>query len=109
MKIEPVLRIALPVEDLRGLEEEERPERVLIELRRQVGEPFDLAHGPVLRMKLLQLGEREHVLLRSMHNVVSDGWSAGLLNRELMVLYEAYREGRENPLKPLAVQYGVYL
>src|SRR5205823_4552340 len=55
--------------------------------------------------KLLRLGDREHVLLRTMHHIVSDGWSEGVFNREFMMLYEAYREGGENPLKPLAVQY----
>jgi hypothetical protein len=40
-----------------------------------------------------------------MHHIVSDGWSEGVFNRELKILYEAYREGRESPLKPLPVQY----
>jgi amino acid adenylation domain-containing protein/thioester reductase-like protein len=74
-------------------------------LRREGGEPFDLGRGPVLRMKLLKLGEREHILLRTMHHIVSDGWSQGVFNREFAVLYEAYRGGRENPLRPLEVQY----
>ena len=56
-------------------------------------------------MKLLKLGEQEHILLRTVHNIVSDGWSQAVFNREFMVLYEAYGEGRENPLKPLRVQY----
>ena len=56
-------------------------------------------------MKLLKLGEQEHILLRTMHHIVSDGWSAGIFSREFMILYEAYREGRESPLKPLGVQY----
>ena len=56
-------------------------------------------------MKLLKLGEQEHIVLRTMHHIVSDGWSQGVFNRELTVLYEAYREGRDNPLQPLAVQY----
>jgi Condensation domain len=56
-------------------------------------------------MRLLKLSDQEHVLLRTMHHIVSDGWSQGVFDREFMLLYEAYREGRENPLKPLAVQY----
>ena len=103
--IEPELRIEVPVEDLSGLEEEQQRKQVEAALRREGAEPFDLGRGPVLRMKLLKLGEQEHVLLRTMHHIVSDGWSEGVFNRELMVLYEAYREGRENPLKPLEVQY----
>jgi len=103
--IEPELRIELPVEDLSALDEEPRREQISAILRREGGQPFDLARGPVLRMTLLKLGEREHLLLRTMHHIVSDGWSEGVFNREFTVLYEAYREGRENPLKPLAVQY----
>ena len=51
------------------------------------------------------MGERDHVLIRTTHHIVSDGWSEGVFNREFAVLYEAYAEGRDNPLRPLAVQY----
>src|SRR5262249_21388774 len=104
--IESELRIEAPVEDLSGLGEEEQRARVTAALRREWEEPFDLERGPVLRMRLLKLGERDHILLRTMHHIVSDGWSQAVFNREFAVLYEAYREGRENPLKPLGVQYG---
>ena len=103
--IERELRIEVPVEDLSELEEGEQQERVQAAMRREREQPFDLAQGPVLRMKLLRLGEQEHILLRTMHHIVSDGWSEGVFNREFMILYEAYREGREDPLKPLTVQY----
>ena len=103
--IEPALRIEVPLDDLSELEEGEQRERVLGALQQEGTQPFDLGRGPLLRMKLLKLGEREHVLLRTMHHIVSDGWSQGVFNREFMILYEAYRQGRENPLKPLAVQY----
>src|SRR5262249_19820067 len=53
----------------------------------------------------LKLSEREHILLENFHHIVSDGWSQGVFNRELQVLYEAYHEGGENPLEPLSVQY----
>src|SRR5262249_26580477 len=99
------LRIEAPAEDLSGLGEEEQRARVMAELRREWEEPFDLERGPVLRVRLLKLGEREHILLRTMHHIVSDGWSQGVFNHEFSVLYEAYREGRENPLRPLGVQY----
>ena len=57
---------------------------------------------------LLRLGAREHVLLLSMHHIASDGWSTGVLFRELSALYAAYGEGRESPLPDLAVQYADY-
>jgi amino acid adenylation domain-containing protein/non-ribosomal peptide synthase protein (TIGR01720 family) len=103
--IEEELRIELPLEDVRALDEEEQQEWVMASLREEASQPFDLARGPLLRMKLLKLGERDHILLRTMHHIVSDGWSEGVFNREFTLLYEALREGRENPLRPLGVQY----
>jgi hypothetical protein len=59
----------------------------------------------MLRVRLLKLGERDHILLRTFHHIASDGWSVGVFNREFTALYEAFREGREIPLEPLPVQY----
>jgi amino acid adenylation domain-containing protein len=103
--IEPDCRIKLGLEDLSGEEESAQLERVREALRSEARLPFDLMRGPVLRLKLLRLGAQDHVLLRTMHHIVSDGWSEGVFNHELMVLYEAFGEGRENPLPPLSVQY----
>src|SRR5262249_21498720 len=103
--IAPVLRIELPEEDLSGLEETEKREQVAAAMRSEVRRPFDLGRGPTLRIRLLKLNEQEHVLLKTMHHIVSDGWSQGVFNREFMILYEAYREGRENPMRPLEAQY----
>ncbi|HEX8906347.1 MAG TPA: amino acid adenylation domain-containing protein, partial [Longimicrobiaceae bacterium] len=64
--------------------------------------------GPLFRARLLRLGDEDHVLLISMHHVVSDGWSMGVLFRELSALYDAYRDGCESPLRDLAVQYADY-
>ncbi|MBV9108797.1 MAG: amino acid adenylation domain-containing protein, partial [Gemmatimonadetes bacterium] len=81
-------------------------------LRRRTGaearRSFDLSAGPLFRAVLLRLGEQDHVLLLSMHHIVSDGWSIEVLFRELPVLYAAYREGRESPLSELPVQYADY-
>ncbi len=103
--IEPELWIEIPVDDLSQLDEQEQQTRVTARLREQVSCPFDLARGPLLRVNLLKLGERDHILLRTMHHIVSDGWSEGVFNREFTQLYEAFCQGRENPLKPLSVQY----
>jgi len=103
--IEPDCRIELGLEDMRGGEESAQQERVQEALRSEARMAFDLMRGPVLRVKLLRLGTEEHVLVRTMHHIVSDGWSEGVFNHELMVLYEAFGEGRENPLRPLRVQY----
>ncbi|MGH8232123.1 MAG: non-ribosomal peptide synthetase, partial [Steroidobacteraceae bacterium] len=74
----------------------------------EVATPFDLQAGPLLRGRLMQLEDREHVLLITLHHIISDGWSMGLLARELGVLYGAYRQGRSDPLPPLPVQYADY-
>jgi amino acid adenylation domain-containing protein len=104
--IEPIQRIETPLEDLSGLSEREQRERIEATLQQDGVEPFDLRTGPLLRIKLLKLGEQDHVLLRTMHHIVSDAWSEAVFNRELMVLYEAFRAGKDNPLSALPVQYG---
>lgn len=67
--------------------------------------PFDLAQGPVVRVLLLRLAKDSHVLLATLHHIVSDGWSAGVLLREIQALYSAYRNGLPSPLPPLPIQY----
>ncbi|WP_414682885.1 amino acid adenylation domain-containing protein, partial [Longimicrobium sp.] len=82
------------------------------ELRRLAGEeanaPFDLERGPLVRGQLIRLAEDDHVLLLTMHHIVSDGWSSGVLTNEMGALYGAFREGRPDPLPPLPVQYADY-
>ncbi|CAG0906061.1 unnamed protein product, partial [Darwinula stevensoni] len=70
--------------------------------------PFDLEKGPLIRGKLLKCGEGEHILLVTMHHIISDGWSVGVLTRELTELYEAFAQGRGDPLQPLPIQYADY-
>jgi amino acid adenylation domain-containing protein len=70
--------------------------------------PFDLAVGPLIRGRLVRMADEEHVLLLTMHHIVSDGWSMGVLARELTALYAAYRAGEADPLPPLALQYADY-
>ncbi len=103
--IEPPRACELPLEDLSGLGEEEQRDCALGIMRREWEQPFNLATGPVLRMKLIKVSERDHILLRNFHHIVSDGWSQSVFNREFMLLYEAFQQGRENPLRPLAIQY----
>ncbi len=106
--IRPFSGFVLPVEDLAGLCEARREAQVERRAAQEAARPYDLAAGPLFRASLLRLGAEEHVLLLGMHHVVSDGWSLGVLFREVEVLYEAYREGRESPLPELAVQYADY-
>ncbi|MFN4925259.1 condensation domain-containing protein, partial [Bradyrhizobium sp.] len=69
---------------------------------------FDLERGPLIRGRLVRLVADEHVLLVTMHHIVSDGWSMGVLTRELSQLYAAFVRGEADPLPALAIQYGDY-
>ena len=95
-------------QDLRGLPAVERSQEILRVASEEAERPFDLSRGPLLRMRLLYVEEQEHVLLLTMHHIVSDGWSMGLLMREVAVLYEAYAQGRPSPLPELSIQYADY-
>ncbi|APT30181.1 linear gramicidin synthase subunit C [Methylobacterium phyllosphaerae] len=74
----------------------------------EVQSPFDLARGPLIRGCLIRLGEADHVFVLTQHHIVSDGWSAAVLLRELGSLYAAFSQGRPDPLAPLALQYPDY-
>ncbi|HEU0078664.1 MAG TPA: amino acid adenylation domain-containing protein, partial [Longimicrobiaceae bacterium] len=101
----PAGPVALPVVDLRGLGAEAR-ERTLLRLaREEAARPFALAAGPLLRSTLLRAGDEEWAVLFTLHHVVSDGWSMGVLVREVSALYEAFLQGRPSPLPEPALQY----
>ncbi|BCJ65767.1 non-ribosomal peptide synthetase [Polymorphospora rubra] len=70
--------------------------------------PFDLTTGPLIRGRLIVLAPDRHVLLLTMHHIVSDGWSQGVLTSELGTLYAAHHNGDPDPLPPLPVQYADY-
>jgi amino acid adenylation domain-containing protein len=103
-------RVACPVPliDLCGLGEEAREAEVVRLAAEEARTPFDLSESPLMRARLVRLGEREHVLLVTLHHIVSDGWSLGVLTRELTVLYDAYASGVPAPLPPLPLQYADY-
>ncbi|MBD0320266.1 MAG: AMP-binding protein, partial [Gemmatimonadetes bacterium] len=70
--------------------------------------PFELTAGPLIRAALLQAGDTEHVLLVTTHHIISDGWSAGVMMKELAALYAAFVSGAASPLPELPVQYADY-
>ena len=94
--------------DLSGWQGAEQQKEVRERALREAQIPFDLAQGPLLRVKLLGLGETEHVLLVTMHHIVSDGWSLGIMMREFAAFYRAYSEGEGVPLPELELQYADY-
>jgi amino acid adenylation domain-containing protein len=103
--IEPSVRISVGLEDLSTLDEPAQQARLAEALALECEHPFDLPQGPLLRLKLLKFQEKDHALLRTFHHIVCDGWSLGVFEREFELLYDAFINGRENPLRPLPVQY----
>ncbi len=106
--IDPVVPAVVEVLDLTGFE----PDKVLARLRELVlaeaMRPFDLAAGPLLRACLVRLGEAEHVLVAVFHHAVFDGWSAGVLVRDLAALYGGEVCGEEPGVGELPVQFADY-
>lgn len=103
--IAPTLTLPLPVVNLQELPEIEREAEVLQLATEEAQRPFNLTLGPLLRTTLLQLGRAEHVLLFTIHHIVSDGWSVEVLIREVVALYEAFCCGKPSPLPELPIQY----
>ncbi|MBX9399679.1 non-ribosomal peptide synthase/polyketide synthase [Lysobacter sp. BMK333-48F3] len=95
-------------EDLEALPAEEREAALQQACSGWAAAPFDLAAQPPVRARLLRLQADEHVLVLVQHHIVSDGWSQGVLVRELGALYAAYAQGRPDPLPPLPLQYADY-
>ncbi|WP_164003053.1 non-ribosomal peptide synthetase, partial [Pyxidicoccus caerfyrddinensis] len=100
--------LPLPVVDLSAMEPESAREELQRRLREDTLRPFDLATGPLVRAGLWKLGPVEHVLSLNLHHIVSDGWSTGVLVREVAALYNAFVQGGPSPLPPLPIQYADY-
>ena len=107
-RVQPAAPISLDLIDLGGrpsVDAETEAVRLASEL---AARPFDLERGPLFRATLLRLGAREHILLISMHHIVSDIWSLGVFVREMGVLYEAFAAAQPSPLTELPLQYADY-
>lgn len=103
--ISPPRPLSIPVVDLTGMGEGTRESEVRHRSHSEAQFPFDLANGPLWRAALLRIAADEHVLLFTMHHIVSDGWSMGVLSREVMSIYEAYAAHKPSPLPELTIQY----
>ena len=106
--VEPACRHALEIEDLSLLEDGTRETAITATLRRELKNPFDLRTGPLFRIKLVRLGECDHLLFWTCHHITSDGWSVAVFHREIAQLYQAFCEDRQSPLDPLPLQYADY-
>jgi amino acid adenylation domain-containing protein len=103
--IAPTLHMRLAVQDLRGVPETEREDEAQRLVHEESQRPFDLVRGPLIRGCLLWLGEQEYRLLVTLHHIICDGWSLGILMRELASVYDAFTAGKESPLPALPIQY----
>jgi amino acid adenylation domain-containing protein len=106
--IGPADPVPLPLIDLQILRSTPR-ERLLSHLAAQAAQqPFDLTSGPLLRLALLRLAADQHVLLLTLHHIITDGWSMGILIRELVALYRAFAYQQPAALPELPIQYADY-
>ncbi|MBA2352668.1 MAG: amino acid adenylation domain-containing protein, partial [Burkholderiales bacterium] len=103
--IHAAAEVPLPVTDLSELPQAERGNEAAKLQSEEAKAPFDLAAGPLIRARLLRLAESSHVLLVTMHHIISDGWSIGILLREIGVLYGDKHAGRPSSLSDLPLQY----
>ena len=107
--ISPALEIKIVHQDLRALPAPQRDAEMEAISTLEAKRGFDLAHGPLLRVGLLQMEDQRHVLTLTLHHIVIDGWSVSLLMEELQAIYTAYAAGQESPLPEPAIQFGDYV
>lgn len=106
--IRPPVTVELPLIDLSDQPEEERQQKAQKLADEEAEVLFDLNQDLMLRVKLLRLSDNEHIFLLTTHHIASDGWSMGLLIREITTLYQAYINHHPSPLPELTVQYADY-
>lgn len=108
LSIASSLVLPIPIQDLQAILLEQREaaaQELAIEESRR---PFDLENGPLLRLHLLRLSPKEHLLILTLHRIVADGWSVDILFREILALYEADVLGKPVPLATPPIQYADY-
>jgi len=107
--IAPNWHMPLPVIDFCALPKIERADKARRLVEEESRHPFDLTRGPLLRGLLLRFVDQEHLLLVTLHHIIGDGWSLGILTHELAVLYDALADGRPSPLPALPIQYADFV
>ena len=107
--VAPARRLELRQADLTLLADPAREAVLQHMLRVEAARPFDLAGDLLLRALLVRIGADEHALLLTMHHIISDGWSLGIILRELVGRYEALAAGRPAAMPALPVQYADYV
>jgi amino acid adenylation domain-containing protein/non-ribosomal peptide synthase protein (TIGR01720 family) len=106
--IGPARAVRLPVLDLQALPPQQPEAQARLLTRAEAQRPFDLARGPLVRTVLFRLGTQDHVVVLTMHHIIADGWSMGILIEELTALYAACTSGQPAGLPALPIQYADY-
>ena len=106
--ISPSLTLSITRVNLYDLSLDELEAEIQQIATEEARKPFDLAKGPLFRATLLCMEDEEHILLLTMHHIISDGWSLGVLYRELSVLYENFSAGKSSQLPDIPIQYADY-
>lgn len=101
----PYQPLPLPITPLADSPSDQQIEQVEAMIKAEKHHVFNLTEGPLLRPRLLQLGPEEHIFLLTMHHIISDGWSMGILTRELVAVYTSLMRQQPSPLPPLPIQY----
>jgi len=106
--IYPEYKIDVPLIDLEHLDVKDREEEIRQKAVEEARKPFDLKKGPLTRITVLKAGPEDHVVLLTLHHIISDGWSMGVLIGEISALYAAYSRNQPSPLPELPLQYADY-
>lgn len=104
-RIQPFTPMSLRSINLSDVPRDERPATLEQLATEESQRPFDISRGPLIRALLVVFNEQEHALLFTLHHIVDDGWSIGILSREVSVLYDAFVSGAPVPLPELPIQY----
>ena len=106
--INSTINFQLPIVDLANLPKIIQEQEVSNLTEQEAQQPFNLEQDSLLRITLIRLNDTEHVILFTMHHIISDGWSTGILVQEVATLYEAFSAGKPSPLPELPIQYADY-
>lgn len=103
--IEQDLRLDMPVLDLSDLDPAQQAQEALTLALQEANTPFDLTQAPLIRVKVLRLADSAHIVLFTLHHIIADGWSLGVLVHDVLQNYAAIKAARLSPLPPLSLHY----
>lgn len=102
------VNFAIDYQDFRNLDDDDQKDTVASYIQKDTFAPFDLENGPLLRVAILQLADNRAIFYYNMHHIISDGWSLGVLSKDILTAYQAINNGEEVPFSELRIQYKDY-